>query len=443
MYSNMRTKSAFVVCAVAFVLFCAATQGIAGTGPSSVWTVEDGIRQEGGWPAVNSILQLSDGSYRSYNADASPYSGYYPVIINSWISADGLAWTKETNLLIGGPSYWAGSPEVIVLPDGRLRMYFENERYPFGTPEWGHILSAISDDGLTWTIEPGVRIEYGGPYDDPRAIGANIFKLDDGRLRMYYSGYDGSHYRILSAVSEDGLAWTKEDGVRVDVGGPDDILHASGSHVMQVPDGRYFMFYFGSSRDWSGCILSAVSSDGLTWEKESGCRIVPQDLQGGPYSLVSPGALVKLSDYEYRMYFAADRYPWIFAGNRIVTLSAVGRITPLDKTPPTLTLSVSPGMLWPPNHKMVTVTPVISVNDNLDAAPQVKLLSITSSELDNGLGDGDTANDIVINADNTISLRAERSGKGGGRVYTITYQATDSAGNSTTASAIVAVPHNK
>ena len=115
----------------------------------------------------------------------------------------------------------------------------------------------------------------------------------------------------------------------------------------------------------------------------------------------------------------------------------------IDTTPPELKISVTPSMLWPPNHQMVTVNPVISVKDNLDPAPKVKLLSVISNEPDNGLGDGDTANDIVINSNGTLSLRAERSGKGSGRIYTITYQATDASGNATTAIATVTVPHNK
>ena len=115
-----------------------------------------------------------------------------------------------------------------------------------------------------------------------------------------------------------------------------------------------------------------------------------------------------------------------------------------DNTPPEMKISVTPGMLWPPNHQMVTVTPkIISVTDNCDPAPKVNLLSVTSSEPDNGLGDGDTANDIVQNSNGTISLRAERSGKVSERTYTITYQATDASGNTSTATATVTVPHNK
>jgi hypothetical protein len=39
-------------------------------------------------------------------------------------------------------------------------------------------------------------------------------------------------------------------------------------------------------------------------------------------------------------------------------------------------------------------------------------------------------------------LRAERSGSGGDRIYTVTYQATDDSGNQARVSQQVVVPHD-
>ena len=68
---------------------------------------------------------------------------------------------------------------------------------------------------------------------------------------------------------------------------------------------------------------------------------------------------------------------------------------------------------------------------------------MTSSEPDNGLGDGDTANDIAITGAMTLNLRAERSGTGNGRTYTITVEAKDAAGNTTLRTTTVSVPKNQ
>jgi hypothetical protein len=113
-----------------------------------------------------------------------------------------------------------------------------------------------------------------------------------------------------------------------------------------------------------------------------------------------------------------------------------------ETTPPTLSVSVSPNMLWPPNHKYVTVQATIVASDNSGVAPSVDLVSVTSNEPDNapGSADGNTTNDIVIVDDDTVKLRAERNENSTGRVYTFTYRATDACGNSTTRTATVRVP---
>jgi hypothetical protein len=63
-------------------------------------------------------------------------------------------------------------------------------------------------------------------------------------------------------------------------------------------------------------------------------------------------------------------------------------------------------------------------------------------DYDVAVPEGDTLQDIRVDADGQIYLRAERHGASDGRTYTIVYTATDASGNSKSAAAIVAVPKN-
>lgn len=103
-------------------------------------------------------------------------------------------------------------------------------------------------------------------------------------------------------------------------------------------------------------------------------------------------------------------------------------------------ITVTPDLLWPINHKYVDVAATVLVSDNFDPNPTITLVSVTSNEPDNGEDDGNTVNDIVIVDDFHFKLRAERSGIGTGRIYTITYIVTDACRNSTTQSVTVTVP---
>ena len=110
--------------------------------------------------------------------------------------------------------------------------------------------------------------------------------------------------------------------------------------------------------------------------------------------------------------------------------------------PAFLSLTASPQSLWPPNHKMVAVRLTALAGDTVGIS-SLKIVSATSSEPDNGLGDGDTAGDIQVTGDLTLNLRAERSGTGSGRIYTVTVEARDAAGNASTKSVYITVPRNK
>jgi len=118
-------------------------------------------------------------------------------------------------------------------------------------------------------------------------------------------------------------------------------------------------------------------------------------------------------------------------------------ITVQDTTPPQINATVTPEVLWPPNHKYAEIKANVTAYDIGDPSLEITLVSVTSNEPDNGIGDGNTIYDFVIVNDFTFNLREERAGTGSGRIYTITYKATDASGNSALASATVTVKHNQ
>jgi M6 family metalloprotease-like protein len=128
------------------------------------------------------------------------------------------------------------------------------------------------------------------------------------------------------------------------------------------------------------------------------------------------------------------------------TASCVSTVDVADTIPPTIHVQLDRDRLWPPNHKMAPIHAAVTVADGCDPAPHFVLTSITSNEPDNGLGDGDQPGDIQGASTGTpdvdFMLRAERSGTGGGRVYTVVYTVTGCSGDSSTASATVVVPHH-
>ncbi|MBI4823576.1 MAG: hypothetical protein HY805_05020 [Nitrospirae bacterium] len=122
-------------------------------------------------------------------------------------------------------------------------------------------------------------------------------------------------------------------------------------------------------------------------------------------------------------------------------VSLLSRETPrsitvrIDKTPPAVSLSVDPSILWPPNHKLVNVTIGGGVEDSLSGVAEV-VFSVTDEY--------GSIEPKVSGFNTTIPLEAWRNGDDkDGRRYTITVVATDNAGNSSTASTVVVVPHDQ
>ena len=119
------------------------------------------------------------------------------------------------------------------------------------------------------------------------------------------------------------------------------------------------------------------------------------------------------------------------------------QVTVEDTTPPVIaSAAADPDVLWPPNHKMVSVELSVDAADACAAEPICGATGVTSSEPVTGGGDG-TAPDWLITGPLSVDLRAERTGGGDGRVYSIEVECSDAAGNAVSTAVEVTVPHDR
>jgi len=126
-------------------------------------------------------------------------------------------------------------------------------------------------------------------------------------------------------------------------------------------------------------------------------------------------------------------------------------ITVQDTTPPsTVTSTADLHCVWPPDHKYVCfdkadISPMIA--DNCSTSNTWEFVGCTSDQPDNAMGDGNTANDCIVNTDKqSICVRAERDGSVvAGRRYAVSIQAKDECGNTSPPVIIgnIHVPHSK
>ena len=103
-----------------------------------------------------------------------------------------------------------------------------------------------------------------------------------------------------------------------------------------------------------------------------------------------------------------------------------------------------PATLWSPDNKMVDVH-VGNVSDPDGDPFTIAITGITQDEPagQNDKGNGAHSIDGAGVGTSTAQVRASRDGNGNGRVYRITFTATDRLGASSTGSVTVCVPHDQ
>ena len=259
-----------------------------------VWEAEPGVRMahpgasaKAGATAKPDLLVWSPdvvplagagGGYRMY---FEARRGEEPAAVLSAVSSDGLAFTLEPGVRLGGGGGGGGggnygSPRCLHLEPAdktarrpgfaastpRFRLYVAD--FDSNT-----IVSAVGEDGLYFEIEPGTRVGRETEQQAFRVYAPEVVRL--GRAsgwRMFFAGWcetdqaqAGSKYhgRIFSAFSNDGVDWVADHGACVDNGGEFDTAKASEPCVIELPDGRWRMFYEACDLSGQWRIASATS----------------------------------------------------------------------------------------------------------------------------------------------------------------------------------------
>jgi len=137
------------------------------------------------------------------------------------------------------------------------------------------------------------RIPLGtaGKGDVTRTMYPSII-LDEGTYKMWYTGYDGTNYRIYYATSPDGLTWTKYNNAiptasdttgtdgRIPLGtaGKGDVTNAYLPRV--IKDGSAYKMWYSGYDGTNIRTFYATSPDGLTWTKYNNAIPTASDTTG-------------------------------------------------------------------------------------------------------------------------------------------------------------------
>ncbi|NMB53287.1 MAG: hypothetical protein GYA15_01185 [Leptolinea sp.] len=178
------------------------------------------------------------------------------------------------------------------------------------------ILSAISDDGIHWKREPGIRKDYGGIHRTVMAYYSYVHQPADfcGDYEMYYhnsSLIDGKwHGNIVRSRSTDGLRWSDIEKPVVSGGVSDQIDRQVRAPFLLKSDSGWTLFFSALGMDGKTRIFSTYSENRQDWRLSSRPVLDPEDCRKldhenwGRVNGVSDPFIVRLPTNNYRMYFS-------------------------------------------------------------------------------------------------------------------------------------------
>ena len=203
------------------------------------------------------------------------YTGWIKGIHVPWyndlglaISQDGMVFTRISRapVMPRGDSDYIGIGSSCVLKDGEVwRMWYTRfmrwGEGPNDHPHYYNIKHAWSSDGITWTSDAEICIDFRDTTE--YAIAKPCVLKIGNRFVMWYS-YRGVSYRPGFATSSDGIHWTRKDhqvGINISESGWDSEMLC---YPYVLDAGEYFyMFYNGNKYGVEGLGYARVSRKSL------------------------------------------------------------------------------------------------------------------------------------------------------------------------------------
>jgi hypothetical protein len=167
------------------------------------------------------------------------------------------------------------------------------------------------------------------------------------------------------------------------------------------------------------------------------------DPDGDPLTFVWTSSVGTWTGSAVTVSLPVGSYPFVLTASdgRGGTTSDSVLVTVLDVTPPSIgAVTATPNVLSPADQRLVPVVVSVSASDACGGALACRIVSVTSDEPQTGLWPGDIGPDWQITGDLSVELRAERSKKGDGRIYSIEVECVDTSGNTSRSIVTVVVP---
>ncbi|HCD02216.1 MAG TPA: hypothetical protein DER64_17005 [Planctomycetaceae bacterium] len=216
------------------------------------WTPEPGVRlsaEQGGageFRVVSSevVPMAGDtGRFRMFFECCPGPQSVRSAIRSAVSDDDGVSWNVEPGERLAIEESNISSPRIVFLDDGRWRMYLHQRGVG--------VVSAVSvDGGTTFELEAGVRIAETAPHATHTAFASEILRLGASQFRMYFAAYSRPQVAtVMTAVSQDGLEWVIDpDPVLSPTGDGVDAAKCSEMCVLELPGstteaGRFAMLY--------------------------------------------------------------------------------------------------------------------------------------------------------------------------------------------------------